>query len=50
MGEKEAMQLLEAQGTIDAHCAFCRIHYGFDKADVYGLFHHTDKGDGSVWH
>jgi molecular chaperone Hsp33 len=39
LGEKEALGLIEEQGSIDINCDFCNQHYSFDPIDVTLMFH-----------
>ncbi|MDH5591372.1 MAG: Hsp33 family molecular chaperone HslO [Gammaproteobacteria bacterium] len=38
LGEKDAHDLLEEKGIIEAACEFCNEHYRFDKVDVAQIF------------
>jgi molecular chaperone Hsp33 len=39
LGEKEAQDLINEQGSINVHCDFCNQTYHFDPIDVTLLFH-----------
>lgn len=38
LGQAEADSIIQEQGSIQTHCAFCNQHYVFDEADTAQLF------------
>lgn len=38
LGKHDALDLVEAQGSIEVACEFCNEHYNFDKVDVALIF------------
>jgi len=52
LGEKEANEILEDQGSITVDCEFCNTNYILDSVDIKRLFSHADvtdiSGSGSV--
>ena len=47
LGEKDARDLLEEQGSIEVICEFCNEHYYFDKVDVGHVFSKTTSTNSS---
>lgn len=46
LGEKEAEQIIDAEGGIEVACEFCNEHYHFDKVDVAEIFSDTVPAEG----
>ncbi len=38
LGQKEAEQIIDSEGSIEVACEFCNEHYHFDRVDVTELF------------
>ncbi|WP_373307747.1 Hsp33 family molecular chaperone HslO [Leeia speluncae] len=50
MGQEEAVDVLQEQGSIEISCEFCRTRYVFDTSDVVALFSGDEGAAGATAH
>jgi len=52
LGQEEAEEIIDSEGSIEVACEFCNEHYHFDRVDVTELFTNTvaTEGDPDTLH
>ncbi len=46
LGQEEAEEIIDSEGSIEVACEFCNEHYHFDRVDVTELFTNTVSTEG----